>query len=794
MEDRTLRVLEFDKIISRLGNYAAGSIAKEKISELWPETNTALIKVMLSDTTDGVNMILRKSNPPLGCTKDVRMSAQRADKGAILTPGELLAIADVLRGIRQLKSYANDDRGLFEGNSVSGLISLLVTHKTIEDKIFIAIVSEEEISDFASPALGKIRRQIKDLQASVKDRLSGILKSSKSQKFMQDALVTIRGDRYVIPVKSEYKNEFPGIVHDMSSSGATMFIEPMVVVEANNEVKKARIKEEQEIERILSELSAGVAEFAEDIISDVKLVGEIDFIFAKAKLSLDMNGMSPTISETEMINIKKGRHPLIDKKVVVPIDIWLGNEFNLLVVTGPNTGGKTVTLKTVGLLTLMAQAGLHIPANDGSKIRVFNKIFADIGDEQSIEQSLSTFSSHMKNIVNIIKEVDERSLALFDELGAGTDPTEGAALATSILEYMKGKGACTMATTHYSELKIYALTTEGVENACCEFSVETLQPTYRLLIGIPGKSNAFAISSKLGLNDEIINNAGKLISEENIKFEDVLGSMEADRSRAEQEKMKAESYRIEIEKLKKEIEEEKKRFDSQKENMKIEAAKEASKIVKKAKEEADEILLRLRTIEFDTGVALEKKESEELRQTLKKKENELNYIQTENILPKRTNNKPPQNLRAGDTVNVISLGQKGTVIEPPPKNGEGEAVIQVGIMKINIHASNLELARQPVVKTPQSGATKSVSTKAKQISTQINLRGMSLDEATQELDKYIDDACITGIPSVVIVHGKGTGVLRSGIQTMLKRDSRIKSYRLGTYGEGESGVTIAELK
>ncbi|KNY25300.1 endonuclease MutS2 [Pseudobacteroides cellulosolvens] len=791
MNEKTLRVLEFDKIIDKLLSRAATSLGKDMVRELKPEADNMKIRDMLKETDDGVTYILRKGSPPLGAIHDIRASLKRAELGATLGPGELLKVADLLRACRNLKGYAGDNIVKDDGNCVSSLISALEVNKRIEDKISIAIISEEEISDAASTALATIRRQIREKQNSIRDKLNDIVKNSRYQKFMQESIVTMRGDRYVIPVKQEYRNEIQGLVHDSSGSGATIFIEPLSVVEANNGIKQLMIKEQVEIERILQELTGEVAVIIEPLKANISMLATLDFIFAKAKLSADYRCVSPKINCEGNIIIKKGRHPLIDQKAVVPIDFWIGKEFKTLVVTGPNTGGKTVTLKTVGLFTLMAQAGLHIPANEGSEISVFKKVFADIGDEQSIEQSLSTFSSHMKNIVGILKEADDKSLALFDELGAGTDPTEGAALAISILDHLRSIGTVTVSTTHYSELKVYAITTEDVENACCEFNVETLRPTYNLLIGVPGKSNAFAISKRLGLSDEIIDMAKERLTTEEVKFEDMLISIEKNRSQAEKDKMQTEALKLEIEKLRNDLANQIKKTNDQKEKVMREAREEARKIYLQAKRDAEDILSEMRKLERERDTVQRNKAVEEMRLKLKKNVDNLDEALTESILPKHGYVKPPQNLKPGDSVVIVNLNQKGTIITPPDK--DGQAVVQAGVMKINVHVTNLRLVDEQKAEIKKTGSGRIGVSKTKTISTEIDLRGMNLEEALEAVDKYLDDASIAGLKEVTLIHGKGTGVLRSGIQQYLKVNSHVASYRLGKYGEGEAGVTVVEV-
>ncbi len=791
MNEKTIRILEFGKIINKLENLTVSGLGRELAGALFPRKNYAEIRNSLKETSDGVAFLVRKGSPPFGGIHDIRNSLKRADMGAVLNPGELLAVADTLRACRNLKNYTSDNIINEKDNIVNELISCLETDRRIEEKISSAILNEEEIADSASTALSNIRRQIREMQSSIREKLNDIIKSSRYQKFMQESIVTMRGDRYVIPVKQEYRNELPGLIHDSSSSGATIFIEPMAVVEANNNIKQLSIKEQLEIERILGELTCDVRSIIDSLKSDVSILARLDFIFAKARLSTDYKCVCPRINDERRIIIKRGRHPLLDPKTVVPIDFWIGNEFNTLVITGPNTGGKTVTLKTIGLFTIMVQAGLHIPANEGTEMGIFDKVFADIGDEQSIEQSLSTFSSHMKNIVRILCDADDKSLVLFDELGAGTDPTEGAALATSILEHLRLTGAITVATTHYSELKVYAISTDGVENACCEFDVETLKPTYRVLIGVPGKSNAFAISKRLGLPGTIIEKAKGLLTQEDIRFEDMLMNIESNRSEAEKEKIKAQTLRLEAEALKNDLEDQVKRIASRKDDMIREARGEARRILLDAREESEETVSRMRALERETASAEKNKAIEEMRFKIKNKINKLEESLSEAVMPKLGCVTPPESLKPGDTVLIVNLNQKGTVVTPPDK--DGQALVQAGIMKINVHMTNLKFVDEQENNTPR-GATGRISmAKSRSISPEIDLRGMILDDAIEAVDKYLDDVSIAGLREVTIIHGKGTGVLRSGIHQFLKNNSHVGSFRLGKYGEGETGVTIVEM-
>jgi DNA mismatch repair protein MutS2 len=791
MNEKTLRILEFDKIIKKLVSLTSSSMGAEVAEKLMPETEFGKVENLLKETSDGVTFIARRGSPPMGGINDIRGSLKRVEIGSVLNPGELLRVAGVLRAVRNLKSYASDDRiQTNEDNVVNELIRSLEPGRRVEDKINMAIVSEEEISDTASPELSNIRRYIKNAQESIKDKLNEIIRSSKYQKYVQESIVTMRGDRYVVPVKQEYRSEIPGLIHDSSASGATIFIEPMSVVEANNKIRELKIKEQAEIERILSELTGEVLQILTSLKSNVSILTSLDFIFAKARLSLDYNCVCPKLNNERRIVIKKGRHPLLDPKCVVPTDFWIGQDFDTLVVTGPNTGGKTVTLKTVGLFALLTQSGLHIPANEGTEMSIFKKVYADIGDEQSIEQSLSTFSSHMKNIVDILMNVDDKSLVLFDELGAGTDPTEGAALAMSILENLRQMGAVTVATTHYSQLKVYAVTTRFVENACCEFDVETLKPTYRLLIGVPGKSNAFAISKRLGLKDDIIERAKEFLTKDDIKFEDMLMSIEKNLSQTESERMRAESYRLESEKLNMELEEQRSRFAQSKEKLLNEARAEARKILIEAKNEVETIMTEMRRLEKEN--TLRQKNAEEMRLKLKGKIDNVEESMSEPLIQRAGLVKPPKDLKPGNSVMIVSLNQKGTVVEPPDK--DGEVLVQAGIMKINVHVSNLKFVDEQKAEFKRSGMGKIGLSKARSITTEIDLRGFNIEEAIDSVDKYLDDAIIAGLGEISIIHGKGTGTLRAGIHKYLKTNPRIKAFRLGKYGEGEDGVTIVELK
>jgi len=794
MDKKVLRVLEYNKIIDKLADKTTSVLSREIAEQLIPSDDISSIVSMQQETSEAVSMIMRKGSPPIHGLSDIRGALKRAEIGSILSPKELLQISHSLKIAQNMKRYAGEDRRSEVYAVIDSLVEQLQPLKSVQDSINQCIIGEDEIADNASSELSSIRRQMRNINNKIKDILNQIIHSAKYQKYLQEPIVTVRGDRYVIPVKAEYKAEVPGMLHDSSASGATLFIEPMAVVQANNELRGLEGKEKKEIERILSELTEMIHQHIHEIHVNVRNIAQLDFIFAKAKLSIDMNAVEPVMNEQGYLNIKKARHPLIDPKKVVATDIYLGKDFDTLVITGPNTGGKTVTLKTIGLFTLMAQAGLHVPANDGTELAVFKKVFADIGDEQSIEQSLSTFSSHMTNIVNILKNVDENSLALFDELGAGTDPVEGAALAMAILEYLRRSGVKTAATTHYSELKLFALTTEGVENASCEFDVETLQPTYKLLIGIPGKSNAFAISKRLGLDSAIINRAKEFLSQEDVKFEDIISNLEKNRKIAEEEKNKAIAYKREIEALKNELSKQKEKLAAQREQILNEARHEAKKIISEARDEVEEAIRVIRRLQEEKEELERNRAIEQARAKLRNKMNKLDESLAESVIPKKGYAEPPRNLKPGDQVLIINLNQKGTVLIPPDENGEAQ--IQAGIMKINVHISNLRLIEDDSYKEAvesiskgKGGIHKSIS-----VSTELDLRGQVLEEAILNAEKFLDDAILASLKQVTIIHGKGTGTLRAGIHHMLRNNRYVKSFRLGKYGEGESGVTIVELK
>lgn len=793
MNEKALKTLEYNKIIDKLVTFAGSELGREKCKSLLPVTDIGEIRRSQHETSDALTRVLRKGSLSFSGLKDIRASIMRLEVGSVLGMGELLQVSSVLNVALRVKSYGRSE-GSEEETAIDSLterFSLLEPLSPLNNEIKRCILSEEEMSDDASPTLRHIRRSIKLTNDRVREQLNTIVNASSNQTMLQENIVTMRNGRYCLPVKAEYKSQFNGMVHDQSSSGSTLFIEPMAVVKLNNELRELAVKENDEIERILAELSNQAGEYCQELKDDITILTELDFIFAKASLSKGMRASEPVFNDKGYINIKKGRHPLIDSKKVVPIDIHMGKDFNLLIVTGPNTGGKTVSLKTVGLFTLMGQAGLHIPAFDGSELGVFEEVYADIGDEQSIEQSLSTFSSHMVNTVSIIKQANYRSLVLFDELGAGTDPTEGAALAMSILSYLHKKQIRTMATTHYSELKIFALSTEGVENACCEFDVETLRPTYRLLIGIPGKSNAFAISSKLGLPDYIITDAKERIGEKDQSFEDVISDLEKSRVTMEKDQEEIARYKEEVERLKKKLEQKNERIDEAKDKILRRANEEAREIIQEAKDFADESIRKYNKWMKDSSM---NKEMEKQRSELRDK---LNSTESKLALKgqKAKKQHKASDFKIGDAVRVLSMNLNGTVSSLP--NDKGDLFVQMGILRSQVNIKNLELIDEPVITGPnmkKTGSGQIKMAKTAYISPELNLIGKLVDEALPILDKYLDDAYLAHLPQVTIIHGRGTGALRNAVHNHLKKTKYVKNYRVGGFGEGDHGVTIVEFK
>lgn len=789
MNKKSLRILEFNKIINRLTEHATSAPGKKLAAALVPMTDLEEIRAAQTQTADALSRLFRRGSTSFGSNRDLGMSLKSLEVGSVLSIAELLAIASFLENVNRIKTYGRKERDDIPEDSLDVWFTMLEPLTPLANEINRCILSEEEIADDASAALGRIRRSMTITNDRIHSQLNSMINGSL-RTYLQDAVVTMRDDRYCIPVKAEYKGQVPGMIHDQSSTGSTFFIEPAAIVNLNNELKELSLKEKEEIEAILASLSAQAAAHTEALLTDQEAMTQLDFIFAKANLAMEQNASMPLFNTEHRIHIRKGRHPLIDKKTVVPVDILLGTDFDLLIITGPNTGGKTVALKTVGLLTLMGQAGLHIPSLDRSELSVFHEVYADIGDEQSIEQSLSTFSSHMTSIVSILKEADTDSLCLFDELGAGTDPTEGAALAISILDHLHGRGIRTMATTHYSELKVYALSTPFVENACCEFDVETLRPTYRLLIGIPGKSNAFAISSRLGLPDHIIEDAKRHISEDKESFEDLLTNLENSRLTIEKEQAQIESYKREIEDLKVRLTAKQEKIDQSRDRILREANEEAREILQNAKELADETI---RTFQKTGSTSIQ--ELEKSRRKVHDKIAEKNEkLALKQEKPNHKTLKPNQ-LHLGDSVRIVSMGLKGSVSSLPDKNGK--LFVQCGIIRSQVSLDDLVLLDEETITTgklQRSSSGKLKLSKSYSVSTEINLLGKTVDEALSELDKYLDDAYLAHLPSVRIVHGKGTGALRNAVQGYLRKNKIIKSYRLGEFGEGDAGVTIAEFK
>lgn len=792
MNEKALKTLEYTKIRDMLTAKALSPMGKEMCAELEPICDIAEITQKQKETTEAVNMALKKGRLPLGGIKDIRRQLERALAGGTLAIDELMAVGEFLYVCRKVKNYSKQENKADVFPVLEKYFELVKPINSVENEITRCILNEQEISDDASSGLRAVRREIRNANGSIRDKLNTIIYSAAYKTMLQDTVITIRNDRYCVPVRAEYQSSFPGMVHDRSNTGSTVFMEPTAVIQLNNKIKELQSREKEEIEKILAELTSLVAENADIIEADMNVIAYLDFVFAKAELSLKMNGSEPNFNTNGIIDIRKGRHPLLDENNVVPIDINLGRTFNTLLITGPNTGGKTVALKTLGLFTLMGQAGLHIPAFDSSELAVFDEVFADIGDEQSIEQSLSTFSAHMTNIVRILDNVTPNSLVLFDELGAGTDPTEGAALAMAIIQLLHKMNVRTAVTTHYSELKVYALSTEGVENACCEFNVETLRPTYKLLIGIPGKSNAFAISKKLGLPDYVIDSAKNFISSENVKFEDVITDLEISKKSVIYEQERAEQYRKEAERLKNEVEAQRTKINEQKEKILADAREKAREVYQQAKEESDRIIKEL------NKAAREKANQNKLnekRSELKTKVSDMDELIEKSRRKKVAAVKPIKNLKAGDNVYVVSFDRTGVAMSAPDSNGE--VMVQCGNMKIKVPLSELTYYEAP--KETKKNSSKNVSSKVRAgksqfIATEIDCRGQNVEEGLGNIDKYLDDAYLAGLTTVTIIHGKGTGVLRAAVQKYLRTNPHVKSFRPGVFGEGEMGVTVVELK
>jgi len=791
MNQKTLVKLEYNRIIELLENQASSESGKMRCRNLKPMIDLEEINTSQEQTAAAFSRIVKKGRLSFSGCYSVEDSMMRLEVGGALSSAELLRICKLCELANRAKSYGRHDTVEELADCLDSYFDQLSPLTPLSTEIRRCIIDEDEISDDASSNLRQIRRSMNQINDKVHATLNGLVNGSL-RSYLQDPIITMRGDRYCIPVKAEYRSQVNGLIHDQSSTGSTLFIEPMAVVKLNNDLKELYAKEQEEIQVILARLSVDVAEYIDEIRTNFQVLGELDFIFARGSLALDMNASKPIFNTNGYLHIREGRHPLLDKKRVVPITITLGGEFDLLIVTGPNTGGKTVSLKTVGLFTLMGQAGLHIPALDRSELAVFESVYADIGDEQSIEQSLSTFSSHMTNIVSFLREVDERSLVLFDELGAGTDPTEGAALAVAILSHLHDRGIRTMATTHYSELKVFALSTPGVENACCEFDVDTLRPTYHLLIGVPGKSNAFAISSKLGLPDYIIESAKGHLSEQDESFEDLLTDLETSRRTIEKEQAEIEAYKREIENLKRDFHRKQERLDERSERIIKEANEKANAILREAKEVADETMKQFRKFGKENISAAEmEKERERLREKIAKTQG---GTKLETKKPHKQHK--PSDFRLGESVKVHSMNLKGTVSSLP--DAKGNLFVQMGILRSQVHISDLSIIEEPLTATERQRQRTSTGKmkmgKAMTVSPELNLLGKTVDEAIAELDKYLDDAYLSHLSPVRIVHGKGTGALRAGVHNYLKRQKHVKSYRLGALGEGDAGVTIVEFE
>ena len=794
MNEKVLRTLEYNKILDQLTEYAFSADAKSRCQKLRPITDRAQIEQLQQQTSDALSRLFKYGSLSFSGVTDIRDSLKLLEIGGALSTIELLRVCSLLESAKRAKAFArSQDDSDQPDDSLTGLFAGIEPLTPLCDEIRRCILSEDEIADDASSTLHSIRRSMRGMNDKIRAQMNSMINNTTTRSYLQDTVITMRDGRYCLPVKAEAKSLVPGMIHDQSSTGSTLFIEPMAVVNLNNEYKELQLREQEEIEVILAGLSNLTASYATQLLADYELLTELDFIFARAAFAQTYNGVAPLFNDDGRIHIRKGRHPLLDPKKVVPIDVRLGEDFRLLIVTGPNTGGKTVSLKTVGLLTLMGQSGLHIPASERSELGIFDEVFADIGDEQSIEQSLSTFSSHMVNIIRILEQVNDRSLVLFDELCAGTDPTEGAALAISILSKLHLYGARIMATTHYSELKVYALSTPGVENACCEFDVATLSPTYRLLIGIPGKSNAFAISEKLGLPTDLIADAKGRISKSEGDFEDLIADLEKSRSTIEREQLEINQYKAEIESLKEKLEQKQERLDSSRDKILREANEQAYNILKEAKDVADETIRNFNKYgKAGAPVSEMEKERTKLRVKMDKAAQKMSEQKKASV----PNHNVPKKLRIGDSVKVISMNLKGTVHSLP--NARGDLYVQMGILRSLVNINDLILLEEDAApgtkKFQKTSAGKIKMSKSASVSTEINLIGKTTDEAIPLLDKYLDDAYLAHLPSVRIVHGKGTGALRNAVQAHLKRLKYVKSFHLGEFGEGDAGVTIAEFK
>ncbi len=794
MNEKVLHTLEYNKILDQLTEYAFSADARSRCQKLRPITDRAQIEQLQQQTSDALSRLFKYGSLSFSGVTDIRDSLKRLEIGGALSAIELLRVCSLLESAKRAKAFArSQDDNDQPDDSLTSLFAGIEPLTPLYDEIRRCILSEDEIADDASSTLHSIRRSMRGMNDKIRAQMNSMINNTTTRSYLQDTVITMRDGRYCLPVKAEAKSLVPGMIHDQSSTGSTLFIEPMAVVNLNNEYKELQLREQEEIEVILAGLSNLTASYATQLLADYELLTELDFIFARAAFAQTYNGVAPLFNDDGRIHIRKGRHPLLDPKKVVPIDVRLGEDFRLLIVTGPNTGGKTVSLKTVGLLTLMGQSGLHIPASERSELGIFDEVFADIGDEQSIEQSLSTFSSHMVNIIRILEQVNDRSLVLFDELCAGTDPTEGAALAISILSKLHLYGARIMATTHYSELKVYALSTPGVENACCEFDVATLSPTYRLLIGIPGKSNAFAISEKLGLPSDLIADAKGRISKSEGDFEDLIADLEKSRSTIEREQLEINQYKAEIESLKEKLEQKQERLDSSRDKILREANEQAYNILKEAKDVADETIRNFNKYgKAGAPVSEMEKERTKLRGKMDKAAQKMSEQKKASV----PNHNVPKKLRIGDSVKVISMNLKGTVHSLP--NARGDLYVQMGILRSLVNINDLILLEEDAApgtkKFQKTSAGKIKMSKSASVSTEINLIGKTTDEAIPLLDKYLDDAYLAHLPSVRIVHGKGTGALRNAVQAHLKRLKYVKSFHLGEFGEGDAGVTIAEFK